>query len=67
MARPISTRYASLPRPTRVESNLVTDPYSVALTTNSTRSVMANLDDPSLAPDGWRHLGKPAFRSSETH
>ena len=32
----------------RVETNVVTDPYSVALTTDSTRSVVADLADRSL-------------------
>ena len=49
------------PTEREVVSNLVTDPYSIALTTNSTRSVIANLDDPALAPNGWRHLAKPTF------
>lgn len=36
-----------------IEVNSVTDPYSVALTTNSVRSVVVNLDDASLAPEQW--------------
>ena len=44
----------------KVETNLVTDPYSVALTADSTRSVVASLSDPSLTPSGWAHLRKPA-------
>jgi pullulanase/glycogen debranching enzyme len=33
--------------------NFVTDPYSVSLTTDSTRSYIADLDAPSLKPKGW--------------
>ena len=36
-----------------VETNQVTDPYSVGLTVNSTRSVAVNMDNPALAPYGW--------------
>jgi pullulanase-type alpha-1,6-glucosidase len=49
----------------KVVSNRVTDPYSLALTVNSTWSVVANLDDPSLAPHGWQHLAKPALARPE--
>ncbi|MFD7834843.1 pullulanase-type alpha-1,6-glucosidase [Streptomyces sp. NPDC059761] len=40
--------------------NLVTDPYSTALTTDSTYSLAVDLADPKLAPPGWRALRKPA-------
>ncbi|MBO1334450.1 pullulanase-type alpha-1,6-glucosidase [Streptomyces sp. VRA16 Mangrove soil] len=43
----------------KVVTNEVTDPYSVALTANSERSVVADLDDKSLAPSGWSSLKKP--------
>ncbi len=33
--------------------NLVTDPYSVSLTTDSQRSYIADLDAPALKPTGW--------------
>jgi pullulanase-type alpha-1,6-glucosidase len=39
--------------------NKVTDPYSVALTADSRQSVLANLDDPALAPKGWARQAKP--------
>ncbi|WP_369367304.1 pullulanase-type alpha-1,6-glucosidase [Streptomyces sp. CG4] len=39
--------------------NKVTDPYSVALTANSERSLVVDLDDSSLAPGGWSSLRKP--------
>jgi pullulanase len=37
----------------------VTDPYSVALTADSTHSLLVDLDDPRLAPPGWETLVKP--------
>jgi pullulanase-type alpha-1,6-glucosidase len=43
----------------RIVTNKVTDPYSVALTANSERSLVADLDDKALAPGGWAHLAKP--------
>lgn len=46
-----------------IETNLVTDPYSVALTRNSTHSVFADLSDNSQKPAGWNALKKPALRS----
>jgi len=50
------------PSTLRVETNLVTDPYSVALTTDSARSVVADLDDPALKPADWDRLAKPTPR-----
>ncbi|WP_148589599.1 pullulanase-type alpha-1,6-glucosidase [Streptomyces sp. WAC01526] len=41
-------------------TNKVTDPYSTALTADSARSLVTDLDDPRLAPDGWSRLAKPA-------
>ncbi len=48
-----------------VERNRVTDPYSVALTTNSERSVVVDLQDPALKPDGWSALKPPALAQAE--
>ena len=49
-----------MPTTGNVETNIVTDPYSVALTTNSARSVIADLS--ALAdPAGWDGLRKPAL------
>ena len=45
--------------------NRVTDPYSVALTTNSQRSVLANLNDRTFKPAGWNRLAKPALPKPE--
>ncbi|MFI5826033.1 pullulanase-type alpha-1,6-glucosidase [Streptomyces sp. NPDC051578] len=44
----------------QVVRNLVTDPYSSALTTDSAYSLAVDLADPGLAPPGWRELRKPA-------
>ncbi|OXY94301.1 pullulanase-type alpha-1,6-glucosidase [Streptomyces diastatochromogenes] len=43
----------------KVVTNKVTDPYSVALTANSERSLVVDLNDRSLAPSGWSGLHKP--------
>lgn len=44
----------------KVVTNKVTDPYSTALTTDSARSLVVDLDDGKLAPKGWSTLRKPA-------
>ncbi|RYZ36560.1 MAG: DUF3372 domain-containing protein, partial [Myxococcaceae bacterium] len=49
----------------KVVTNLVTDPYSVALSTNSTRSQLVDLSDATLAPQGWSTLAKPALEAPE--
>jgi pullulanase-type alpha-1,6-glucosidase len=43
----------------KVVTNKVTDPYSLALTTDSERSLVVDLKDKSLAPSGWSSLKKP--------
>ncbi|MEU3985735.1 pullulanase-type alpha-1,6-glucosidase [Streptomyces sp. NPDC026672] len=43
----------------RIVTNEVTDPYSLALTANSERSLVVDLKDGSLAPGGWSTLVKP--------
>ncbi|MGW5604934.1 pullulanase-type alpha-1,6-glucosidase [Streptomyces sp. NPDC003753] len=43
----------------KVVTNQVTDPYSLALTADSKRSLIVDLDDRSLAPSGWSALKKP--------
>ncbi|MFC4468330.1 pullulanase-type alpha-1,6-glucosidase [Streptomyces xiangluensis] len=43
----------------KVVTNKVTDPYSLALTTDSERSLVVDLADKSLAPGGWSGLRKP--------
>ena len=42
-----------------IELNAVTDPYSVALTLNSTRSVAVDLDDPAFRPETWEETPAP--------
>ena len=46
--------------------NRVTDPYSISLTTDSTRSYIADLDDPALQPDGWGTSARPRAPASQT-
>ncbi|MFI9052830.1 pullulanase-type alpha-1,6-glucosidase [Streptomyces sp. NPDC053427] len=43
----------------KMVTNKVTDPYSVALTADSARSLVVDLADPRLAPKGWTQLKKP--------
>ncbi|MDL2079140.1 pullulanase-type alpha-1,6-glucosidase [Streptomyces sp. GXMU-J15] len=43
----------------KVVTNKVTDPYSVALTTDSARSLLVDLGDKSLKPAGWTTYTKP--------
>ncbi len=54
-----------VPETGAVERNLVTDPYSVGLSTNSERSLFVDLDDPALAPEGWSTLEKPPLTVPE--
>jgi pullulanase-type alpha-1,6-glucosidase len=49
----------------RLETNVVTDPYSVSLARNSTRSQLVSLDDTALQPRGWRALRKPHLAAPE--
>ena len=52
-----------VPSTRRVETNVITDPYSTALTTDSTRSVAVDLADPRLAPERWATTRAPAVRN----
>ncbi|GIF78305.1 pullulanase-type alpha-1,6-glucosidase [Asanoa siamensis] len=47
------------PATQRIETMSVTDPYAVALTADSTHSIVANLLDPLLIPADWGTLRKP--------
>ncbi len=47
----------------KVETNLVTDPYSKSLSVNGTRSQMADLTESSLLPSGWQNLQKPVLNN----
>jgi len=49
----------------RVETNLVTDPYSVSLSRDSRRSQIVSLDDPALQPARWDRLRKPRLDAPE--
>ncbi|MFC6633047.1 pullulanase-type alpha-1,6-glucosidase [Microbulbifer taiwanensis] len=49
----------------RVETNLVTDPYSLSLSINSGKSQLINLDDRDLKPRGWERLRKPRLQEAE--
>jgi pullulanase/glycogen debranching enzyme len=49
----------------QVENNLVTDPYSLSLAMNSTRSQIVDLGDAALKPDGWDATGKPSLVAPE--
>ncbi len=46
-------------------TNLVTDPYSLSLSTNSTRSQIVDLDASQWKPQGWDNLQKPDFGTPE--
>lgn len=48
-----------------VVTNRVTDPYSVALTANSARSLVVDLSDPALAPAGWSRTTAPRIAQPE--
>lgn len=48
-----------------VTNNLVTDPYSVSLSTDSLRSQFVNLDDTDLKPTNWDSYAKPALANFE--
>lgn len=49
----------------QIERNLVTDPYSFSLSTNSTRSQIVNLNEAALQPPDWTQLAKPALNAPE--
>ncbi|WP_418277742.1 pullulanase-type alpha-1,6-glucosidase [Isoptericola jiangsuensis] len=51
-----------VPSTGEVETNVVTDPYSVGLTTDSTHSVVVDLDDRRWQPLLWRLAPQPRVR-----
>lgn len=56
-----------VPSQGEVVTNQVTDPYSVALTTDSKQSVIADLTDPELYPEEWNNSpDAPATPAAET-
>jgi len=48
-----------------VETVDATDPYSRGLSSNGERSQLVDLDDPALAPPGWKALAKPPLAALE--
>jgi len=52
-------------RGTGLVRNRVTDPYSVSLTTDSTRSYIADLSNAALKPAGWDTTPAPTLASQE--
>jgi len=49
----------------KVETNEVTDPYSVALTLNSTHSVLVDLADKAYRPTAWERTRQPVVKPVE--
>jgi pullulanase-type alpha-1,6-glucosidase len=54
-----------VPATQSVELNLVTDPYSLALSPDSRRSQIVDLSDENLEPEGWGSLDKPGLNAPE--
>lgn len=46
-----------------LETNLVTDPYSVSLSANGGKSQIIDLNDEKLKPEGWDRFEKPTLNS----
>ena len=49
----------------RIETNVVTDPYSLSLSVNSQFSQIVDLSDADVEPQGWETLEKPALAAPE--
>jgi pullulanase-type alpha-1,6-glucosidase len=49
----------------KIVKNLVTDPYSISLSTNSQRSQIVDLTDPTLKPSTWDGVQKPQLAAPE--
>jgi pullulanase-type alpha-1,6-glucosidase len=49
----------------QIEHNMVTDPYAVSLSMNSTSSQIDDLADPGLEPGGWESYAKPPLTNPE--
>jgi len=54
-----------VPSTGKIETNLVTDPYSFSLSMNSKLSQIVDLNDADLKPQGWDKLDKPALAAPE--
>ncbi|WP_164712280.1 pullulanase-type alpha-1,6-glucosidase [Trueperella bialowiezensis] len=50
-----------VPQTGKVERNVVTDPYSVGLSVNSTHSIVLDLNDPHYMPDMWLNAAAPTI------
>lgn len=53
------------PTTRNIETNLVTDPYSISLAADSARSQIINLADPRYQPQAWTQLNKPTLAAAE--
>jgi len=51
--------------PSGLVRNLVTDPYSISLTTDSKRSYIADLNSPKLKPAGWEQTPTPQTMAAQ--
>jgi pullulanase len=49
----------------RVETNLVTDPYSLGLSVDSQRSLVADLGSPETMPRGWKEGKRDGVESAQ--
>jgi pullulanase len=47
----------------RIVTNVVTDPYSVGLAPNSSKSLVVDFDSPFCKPDSWNLIPKPELAS----
>jgi pullulanase-type alpha-1,6-glucosidase len=54
-----------VPATGNVETNLVTDPYSLSLSMNSARSQIVDLSAPALKPSSWDSYAKPPLAAPE--
>jgi len=54
-----------VPSTGKIETNLVTDPYSISLSMNGVRSQVVDLNDTELKPQGWDSLPKPPLAAPE--
>ncbi len=54
-----------VPSTAKIETNIVTDPYSVSLSMNSLRSQIVDLENTSLKPSGWDSVSKPPLAAPE--
>ncbi|MEZ4631376.1 MAG: pullulanase-type alpha-1,6-glucosidase [Deinococcales bacterium] len=52
-----------VPSTGKIETNLVTDPYSLSLSLNSRHSMIIDMADESLKPAGWDNFSKPELAS----